>query len=576
MGGAADKAGNRFERRWALLALLDVLAGTAQSLQVEVPGEEGAGAEFQVMADGVPVWHQVKRQQARGPWTIASLANGGVLAPWWPKIQNGGRFVFVSSTSAQELAELVERASAAESWQVFDKAFLASASNRERFERLRRAWGDPPGAAVYAALKKIDVRQIGESDLTNLVQARLAALVNGPPSTAMAVLEQFIDDSTHRRLTAQEVGARLAEHGLQRMAETEAGRPGREHGRGSGSIIQVARGSGNGTVTQVAGDYYNIQAPKKTGSARKTGITPFRLAAILTSSAAVLVAAVVTAVMLTTGPGSSNAQNKVADDFARAVGHLSSNSIQLRRAAISELNSIVEDAPARRPQVIDQLVVFLSKNAARGPRLPAPGYDPAQLKLRQEPDLQDALTVLARWHRPGEPLMLRGLDLSGAVFPDGLQWPNVDLTGTYLVQARLRRADLDNAKLGCRPGENCGDRSGAALLDADMAGADLHGSWLGNAALIGAILDRAELGDASMQGVNLRGARLSGTRFDGVDLRGVSLSGVDLSGVVNLGSARLSGATADNSTRWPPGFNWRNAGLTGYRHGATADQSTQT
>ena len=74
MGGAADKAGNRFERRRTLLALLDVLAGEARSLQVEVPGEEGAGAEFlQVRADGVLVWHQVKRQHARSSWTIRSL-----------------------------------------------------------------------------------------------------------------------------------------------------------------------------------------------------------------------------------------------------------------------------------------------------------------------------------------------------------------------------------------------------------------------------------------------------------------------------------------------------------------------
>ena len=32
MGGAADKAGNRFERRWTLLALLDLLTGKAAEM----------------------------------------------------------------------------------------------------------------------------------------------------------------------------------------------------------------------------------------------------------------------------------------------------------------------------------------------------------------------------------------------------------------------------------------------------------------------------------------------------------------------------------------------------------------
>jgi hypothetical protein len=280
MGGAADKAGNRYERRWTLLAVLDLLIGKAQSLQVEVPGEKGAGAEFlQVAADGTPVWHQVKRQHASGQWTIASLVNNKVVEPWWPKIRSGGRFVFVSSTSAQELAEMVERASAADSWPVFDQDFLASDASRARFERLRQAWGHPSGAEVYAALRNIEVRQIGESDLRELLEARLAGLgeggevtrgvVAGRPSTAAAILEQFIDDSTHRTLTAPDVWRRLAEHGLRPRAAAGTSRPGKGTARSSGPFIQVAESSGGVTITQVGGDYITVQAPRGTQRPRK-------------------------------------------------------------------------------------------------------------------------------------------------------------------------------------------------------------------------------------------------------------------------------------------------------------------
>jgi hypothetical protein len=305
MGGAADKAGNRFERRWTLLALLDLLTGKAQSLQVEVPGDKGAGAEFlQVMTDGVPVWHQVKRQQASGSWTIRALVRKKVVAPWWPKISSGGRFVFVSSTSAQELAELVERASTAESWQVFDEHFL-TVPHRDRFERLRQAWGNPPGAEVYAALRHIEVRQIGEPDLKDLLETRLGALVDGAPSTAVAVLEQFIDESTHRPLTAPDVWRRLAESGLQPAGP---GNSGGEHGPQAPSgqpALQMAEGSGSTQITQVAGNYINIQAASN-AHLRHRRNSPKRNQVLLAFGGATALIAVVAAIVAFSGdPGSS-------------------------------------------------------------------------------------------------------------------------------------------------------------------------------------------------------------------------------------------------------------------------------
>jgi hypothetical protein len=179
-------------------------------MRIEVPGEAGIGAEFRVMAGGTPVWYQVKRQRDGGPWTIASMAHEGVLAPWWEKIESGGRCVFVSSTGAQELRELVERASDAESWAEFDGVFLNPEKQRSRFERLRSAWGNPSREAVYHALGRIEVRLIGEPELAGWLEARLASLVRGSLSTATAVLEQFVKDSVHRERTASDVWERLA------------------------------------------------------------------------------------------------------------------------------------------------------------------------------------------------------------------------------------------------------------------------------------------------------------------------------------------------------------------------------
>ncbi|MGH9890661.1 MAG: hypothetical protein ACREA0_01480, partial [bacterium] len=213
-GGPSDKAGNSYERRWTVFAVLDLLEGKGQSLRIEVPGEDGVGAEFRVLSDGVPVWHQAKRQRDAGPWTIANMANEGVLGPWWAQIQGGGRCVFVSSTGAQELHELAERASGANSWSEFESEFLTG-EQPKRFRRLRTAWGDPPEEAVYQALGSIEVRLLGEQDLAGYIEARLASLVAGPPQTAAAVLAQLVDDSRHQELTPSDVWKRLAASGIE-------------------------------------------------------------------------------------------------------------------------------------------------------------------------------------------------------------------------------------------------------------------------------------------------------------------------------------------------------------------------
>ena len=51
-GGPADKVGNRYERRWTVSAMPDVIAGVAESLRIEVPGTQGAGAEFRLIVGG--------------------------------------------------------------------------------------------------------------------------------------------------------------------------------------------------------------------------------------------------------------------------------------------------------------------------------------------------------------------------------------------------------------------------------------------------------------------------------------------------------------------------------------------
>ena len=78
-GGAAEKFGNRYEGRWTVACLLDIMDEKASSIRLEPPGPEEQGFEFWVTKQGVREYHQVKRQHPSGHWTLHTLAQEGLL-----------------------------------------------------------------------------------------------------------------------------------------------------------------------------------------------------------------------------------------------------------------------------------------------------------------------------------------------------------------------------------------------------------------------------------------------------------------------------------------------------------------
>ena len=201
-GGGADKAGNIYERHLTILAFIDVLEGSVHSVRIEVPGKEGAGAEFRQDGPAGCVWAQAKRQRDGGPWTIAQMRE--VLGSVWSKIGSGDHFRFVSSTGAQELKELVDRAKNAESYDEFQEAFLVG-DQLTRFERLQVAWSNATPEHAYEGLRRVEVWLIDEERLSDMVELRLRALVTGSPATAAAVLGALVDGSTHRERRAEDI-----------------------------------------------------------------------------------------------------------------------------------------------------------------------------------------------------------------------------------------------------------------------------------------------------------------------------------------------------------------------------------
>ncbi len=216
-GGAADKFGNRYEGRWTVACLLDVMDERSDSVRLEPPGLEGQGAEFWITKQGIREYHQVKRQHSNGHWTLHTLATEGVLTNFITRLQNPSvRCVFVSGNSAGQLDELSDRARRAASWEEYYEAFLNGDQWKKSFGRVQHSAPGLQEQEVYERLKRVHTRTIDESSLLTTIESRVTTLVNGSAATIIDVLAEMVSERVHHELTVHDVWKHLESRGFSR------------------------------------------------------------------------------------------------------------------------------------------------------------------------------------------------------------------------------------------------------------------------------------------------------------------------------------------------------------------------
>jgi hypothetical protein len=226
-------------------------------------------------------------------------------------------------------------------------------------------------------------------------------------------------------------------------------------------------------------------------------------------------------------------QGQVGERFSRAIAQLDSDAIDVRLGGLYELEQLARPetkAPERRLVIIEVLAAYIRQHY----KTPTP-----KAAFRKPPeDLGAAFTIIGRRSiQDGDPradlrkLVLGPVDLSNVI---------------------LRSVDLDGA-----------DLSGTDFGDAELRGAEFNGADLGGVDLRDVYLFLADLREADLSGTDLSGVNFGGADLRGADLRGADLRGAELQ-VIRMGEpigAVLSGARANQSTRWPDGFDWRSAGV---------------
>ena len=214
-GGPADKIGNRYELRWTVFQLTELLNRKFDSIRLEPVGADSEGVEFWTTCDNIRSYHQVKRQNtARGHWKVSDLQHRGVLPAIKSRLTGTqGSFTFVSTDSVENLDELRQRASGATSYSEFRSEFLTSKELRIAASDLAKYW-EVSEPELYELVRRVSVETIGEDRLQDLVEARLSSLVDAEPRIAYDILASFVQDNVYRELTSFEVWAYLGDQGV--------------------------------------------------------------------------------------------------------------------------------------------------------------------------------------------------------------------------------------------------------------------------------------------------------------------------------------------------------------------------
>ena len=217
-GGASAKAGVRYEYLWTVVCMARVLRGEADWIYLEPPGEEGKGVEFSLSVASGTEYHQVKRQlTGKGVWSLSELRSRGVLGHFYNKLNDSSATCVFVSGHAHILGELATRARDADSWEEFEKEFVASAEWSNHFSQLNDLWATDSREETYQRLRRIYVRTVDEESLRESVELGIEILVSGNPSNVLSALLDFAADSVHKKLGASHIWEFLSSRGFARQ-----------------------------------------------------------------------------------------------------------------------------------------------------------------------------------------------------------------------------------------------------------------------------------------------------------------------------------------------------------------------
>lgn len=208
-GGIADKLGNRYEAKWLVRLLLDVIASNAAWLRFEGVTPEFEGFECSIRRDQVVEWHQAKINAPHGNWTINALTREGVLTAFRRRLEanTGDLCIFVSQDPAKDFRALTEAAKTANHVQEFIGAL--GDKQRDKFDQLAAIWG-VEAAVAYDWLTRCEACTIPTREMEATISS-FCDLYFAPNPSAFAILRDYLEQHLNKEVTTETVRAAIRE-----------------------------------------------------------------------------------------------------------------------------------------------------------------------------------------------------------------------------------------------------------------------------------------------------------------------------------------------------------------------------
>jgi len=237
IGGIPDKLGNRYEAKWLVRCLIDVIADKANWLKFEGIDTEYRGFEFAISRGDITEWHQTKINAPAGNWTLNVLNREGILKAFAERLSadHNAHCFFVSQDNAKDFRTLTEKARLADSCSQFIDDALSKDQKEQIFPQLRDFWRQSPEIA-FEWLKRCYVEVIPDRELDAINESFGDLYFQQGGKTAFPALRDILENNFNKQLSTdtlreilkQQSGLRFKEWALdstirQRLQEeTEA------------------------------------------------------------------------------------------------------------------------------------------------------------------------------------------------------------------------------------------------------------------------------------------------------------------------------------------------------------------
>ena len=208
-------------------------------------------------------------------------------------------------------------------------------------------------------------------------------------------------------------------------------------------------------------------------------------------------------------------EGQTTERFTRPVDQLgNANNMTVRLGGIYALERIAKDSQRDHWQVMEILTAFVRENS---PQVQDNTVQPIAK------DIQAILTVIGRRNPKYDQKKLR-----------------LDLTGTYLHQAKLTDANLEHV-----------DFTGANLRTALFLQVNFRGAIFQDTTLQGTTFKQSNLTKCYFKRALMQGADLQGSNLSNADLSDANLSNADLSEAKNVTKEQVESAITNQKTKLP-------------------------